>query len=488
MPIIRRFNTNNSPILYQGKGVPLFYADPKKREIYNNGYIKGQAGRNIAKWLFSEAGFSLDMLDEKAIKAFLLKRDEKILNDLRVSLQEVLENVFFHANNNEYNQHFIANKNLQLQSIITAALSIFAFTEPPKGYRLTVPQLINNSWQAVEYEIEPIVMTPCSLGSPYYAYGMKPVNNPPTGAQAHILFMGTNTIPTGRGMHHTFMADTMPGCSVGEHLYLLGKKQIQNWINKAYNETKLPIVSSGQSLGGSMAVLAHTYQPDKVQAKAFNPPAWLLYTLKGTYQHNLHKAKKRYIFANKLSGNLSDAEFLKRIHGTDKPIEIVTQQGDPIFTVGNYIPKTARVWRVSSNIGDNNSIFGRHKDCYASHSFKNNLKFKRIDPNIESSKLSRLLLTIIWQTISVPLAAIHIIAMLLKVVMHYICRAITGICNAIIPNNRHKTASANDSDNKLVNNPMTPAWSVAVRNDNQLNHENEPHIHPDPKGLGTAFT
>ncbi len=413
--------------LLEGHGVPLFYKT--ENDDIDTGYTTNQSGRNLAKWLFSESVFSTSMVDISLLKSLVIKRDPQVFDEFRDGLQEVLDNVFFHASNTteRFQEHFIANfstddevingKNLQLQNIITAALSIIPYTEPLDDTVIRVPQLIDDRWQKITYTLQRIQMTQSAFGPPYFAYGLMPNSG---GAQAQILFMGTNPIPTATGANHTFMADTIPGLSVGEHLYLSGKNNIQEFINHAHTTTGAPVIANGQSLGGSLAVLSHVYQPDKVQAAAFNPPAFLL-NLRTTYERNIELAKLN---------DETDEEFFKRTHGNKNPITIITNKGDPVFQIGTYIPGNAKIWRVSSDVGDNGNAVSRHKDCYATHSALHGLVFESVNPAVENERLARTVLTVLWQIISVPLTIIHGVIMICKAIIYYIGEALSACVDA----------------------------------------------------------
>jgi hypothetical protein len=415
--------------LLEGHGLPLF--KKTDNDDVETGY-NHQSGRNLVKWLFSESVFSTSMVDASLLKSLVIKRDPQVFDEFRDGLQEVLDSVCFHASNTteQYQEHFIADfsadgedingKNLQLQNIITSALSIIPFTEPLDGTVIRVPQLIDNSWQEITYTIQRIQMTPSAFGAPYFAYGLMPNGGEAPGAQAQILFMGTNPIPTATGSHHTFMADTIPGLSVGEHLYLSGKSNIQEFINNAHATTGVPVIANGQSLGGSLAVLSHVYQPDKVQAAAFNPPAFL-FNLRTTYERNLEQAKLT---------DETDEAFFKRTHGNKNPITIITNKGDPVFQIGTYIPNNAKIWLVSSDVGDNGSYVARHKDCYATHSALHGLAFESVNPAVENERLARTVLTILWQIASVPLTIIHGVIMIFKAIIHYIGQAFSTCVDA----------------------------------------------------------
>lgn len=384
--------------LYKEFGVPLFVKTQKNEKFYQS----HQPGRNIVKWLFSEAGFSMDMVDPELLKALFLKKDHELLRQYRAGLQEVLNSIYQANINDNYSDDYLLGKDreLQIDAIITAALAMLPYTEPDHNSQIEIPTKIDGSWKIVSFNVEKIQLTSSIFGAPYYAYGLVPTSEYKDTLACKLLFMGTNVIPTHDGCHHSMMADLIPGHSVGEHLYKIGEHKITQWI-VSHSKTSISnpriIEAIGQSLGGSLAIITHLFNPATVLAKAFNPPA-LLKSLEKSYKRSL----LRMIDAGQKI--VSD------------PITIYTQKDDPIWEIGNWLPENSRIYQISSDIGDKMNYLAKHKDCFATHSARHNLKFKELNPKTENSRFSRTIITLIWQSITVPVFLLNALLMMLKAI------------------------------------------------------------------------
>jgi hypothetical protein len=408
---------STKPDFLTGFGVPLFlrsYNQAKQPAENAKGYVSEQLARNIIKCMFSEASFDLSIFNFSILK----KSGTEIYSEFRATLQEIFINIHYHSTHHdqEHAEHFIENKELQLSALITNSLSLIPYAEPENDHKFVIPQKINGLWQMVEYETERIKLTPEQFGSPYFAYGLKPINN--SEAQALLLFMGTNPLPHATGAHHTFMADFMPFHSVGEHLYRADKDKLHAWVNAQYDITSKPVIAHGHSLGASLAVIAHVHQPDKIQARAFNPPFWL-----PSIQKTYNQAKERLLAQSK--------------DITDDPIIIFSQHGDPVCSIGFLLEtdqqtkenKSPKVYKITSNIGNKTSYIGRHKDSYAAHSANNGLKFEEMEAQQINKSILRIIMTILWQVVSIPLFIINAGIMLIKAINFYVFKLIEYIYN-----------------------------------------------------------
>ncbi len=380
------------------RGIPIFKLhggeDPE------TGFIVGQTGRNIVKLLFSETNLSSRVVSIRLLKAFLFEFDFEVFDEFRAALQEVLDSAFYHLTSKEFDSEFLLgiHKHVQLEFLINSVLSMLSYAQPKDGLEITIPHRNNGEWVQVKYTVESIQMTPFCMGSPYVAHGLKPVDN--LNAQAYLLFRGTSPIPTCAGVHHTFMTDLIPGYSPGQTLYLLGKKTIQDWILKNGSFNK-PVIAVGISLGGSLAVLAHIYQPDLVQARAVNPPCWLT-NLKKTY------SKNRTFLEHSGRGIVSD------------PIIIITQTGDWVFQYGTWIPENSQVWLLSSEVGQKYNVLDCHRDSFCSHGSKSGLKVQPLDPIEESRKTLRWFVTAMMQILAVPYTIFNIGIMIIKIIFNLV--------------------------------------------------------------------
>lgn len=390
-------------------GTPIFF---KYGNEDKDGFIKFESARNLVKSLFSEKTFSSSNVSVTLIRALFWRKDASLLNEFRESLQEVLQNSFYNLKHRKYRKHYTSDFELQIQTIIHTALSYITLSEPLNGTIIKVPVKLDNNWHFVDYKTQKIQMTSDYFGSPYSAYGLKPISN--LEAQAQLLFMGTSIFPTIAGSHHTVMTDFTPGYSVGESLYLCGRQKITNWVLENSTADK-PVIAVGHSLGGSLAAIAHVYQPDRVQARVLNSPCWLS-NLEKTYKNNISKIEA----ANECL-----------VHN---PIIITVNEGDPVFEIGTYIPHNSKLYIISSKLGNKEGLLIKHKDCFATHSNKTGINFTKLDPIKESNKFSRKLNTAFWQLLSVPIFGINCVIMLIKLIINTIIKVASTVKDKIYGN------------------------------------------------------
>ncbi|MBP9721599.1 MAG: hypothetical protein KBD64_00400 [Gammaproteobacteria bacterium] len=368
----------------EGHGAPLFHdhAAPGSPSFTSDQLI----GRKICKLLFSHEPVLGEIPTWTLVKNLLFKKSEEFFDGFRDGLSEILDNAHYHLTHELHKTAFKYSDDnkepLQLKFIIDFALSIIPFTEPKDGTEIIVPQLIDGNWIQVKYKTEKIPMTSDLVGSPYYAYGCKPIDQPK--AHALLLFGGTNPIPTCSGGWHTFRTDLVPMRSTGETLYNLGKKQIQDWITANATVTR-SVIATGMSLGGSLSMHAHINQPDLVAVRAVNP-AFLLSKAKKTYEE--HTKDK----------------------STIQPVNIVIQKRDKVSLYGTWVPPRSSLYRLSSKIADTYNILDCHKNCIAGHhATTHDLKIENItDVRKETRRISRLLFTLFMQVVSVPVYMLNI--------------------------------------------------------------------------------
>jgi Alpha/beta hydrolase len=161
--------------------------------------------------------------------------------------------------------HLIAHPNEDQEKLaeifIGNILALYPFAEPAAGFSLKIPQKIDGKWHLVEYSVEVLSMTSRYFGNPMPAFGLKPVGCPQ--ASPLLLFRGSPQF-TASGAIPAWVSDVVPGYSVGEYVYeKSAKKLIQSWITQA-NEQGKKVKIFGQSLGGALALIAVSRQPDKV--------------------------------------------------------------------------------------------------------------------------------------------------------------------------------------------------------------------------------
>lgn len=364
-------------------------------------FVKGEEAKNLVKLIFSDLPASGDLLSTKSLKAFLFKKNDTLLGEMREALQDVLTHL--HEDKDDHSatvENYDSTLDLK-KALIGHVLSIYAFTEPKQGETLNIPVEINGVWSSVEYKVEKIRLTAPALSEPYYAYGLVPVDKN-IAAPSKLLFMGTYPIPTAGGSRITKWIDLVPGRSAGELMYDFSKEKLQNWINRQYEERGMPVDSIGQSLGGSLSLISHIEQPDKVNSEAYAPPALL--------QHLSKRYKKN----------------LQQCGGKSGSVNIYTQKKDLVFDFGTWLPESANIFRITPNENSPvNRLFNHMKPYIAAMP----ARIERVDPKTVNGTAKRWLYTVIWQTLAVPYFIFNMLYMGLKAAVYPLNRLMEKITN-----------------------------------------------------------
>lgn len=161
-----------------------------------------------------------------------------------------------------------------LVAILEEVINTIPISEPDKDDRIKIPQLVGENWELVEYEVSIIQIGNEWFGQSIPAFALEPVNRS-ISAQPMLLFRPTPPFSS-KGALLTYAADTIPGKTVGEILYNQKpvQEQLQKWIKLAssnYRNTLIlhetsnkeqGIIVGGKSLGGSLAIIAASHQPE----------------------------------------------------------------------------------------------------------------------------------------------------------------------------------------------------------------------------------
>lgn len=377
------------------------FKDSTDLEAQKPQYKSGEAARNVVKWLFSDLAFSSKMITWEIFKALFIKRNPKVFGEMRAAVSEILTNLGTDTKNHT-RQCANVSEQVDLKEILIGnALCIYAFTEPNHNEKVTVPVKINNEWKGVEYQVKKIPLTPGAPTSPYYAYGLVPTDKT-IGADSKILFMGTYPVPTARGARDTMTTDLFPGQGAGESVYRLGKKAIQSFVDEQHKETGKKVTSIGVSLGGSLSLYTHINQPDKVNARAYCPPALLA-----------HSARA---YKNNLKGKEAPKDGVK----------VFVQPNDFVFEVGTWIPENADVYQIVPNKNTTTNKLYNHMKAYSGMDPEAIIK---LDPKQLNNTFRRWSYTILWQTLSIPYFLWNMIYMGLKLLVYPLNRLMAHITN-----------------------------------------------------------
>lgn len=162
-------------------------------------------------------------------------------------------------------------------------LALLPYFEVPPGTIFNVPVYRRNSWRIFSMSTGRAALN--QYASPSYLYTLEPLaeplerfeevqrqaKGPSTKMPAFLLFMGTAP-PTTLGSLISLWSDFVPGTMVGEVLYRIGKKTIDQTIHSLSSRGYGPIFACGQSLGGALAQQAVANHPHRLRGIAINAP------------------------------------------------------------------------------------------------------------------------------------------------------------------------------------------------------------------------
>ena len=343
--------------------------------------------QKILDWLFREEELSLGFSEWiQLLSATILISSRALLDEFFRLLACKIEQSFADATLSD----------VKKEMILYNALSYIAFTDPKEGATLTI--------RGVRYSIEKIQLTSGWVSAPYYAYGLKAVNDP--NAQSIIIFPGT-TFPTDSGFLAGLLADTRPHGVVGSQLYSRGQENLRRWISSECERTGTQVMCTGQSLGGAMSLLCHVNQPDKVDFFAINPPSLT--------------TRERLIYERNASAEIPD---------DSRVLKVLSHVNDPVLGLGStYLPVSTKICR-----------HGIEQD----HWFNAHAKTADCHPEAEEPINAQPKRNIVWKILKpilfVVVLLLHGLALLLRLGIELI-RKIGESCNHAAPDIE---SSAND--------------------------------------------
>ena len=210
------------------------------------------------------------------LKGLLISKDKILLAEARNSLQKIFLGISQQLQEvqQEVQKHPPINpeQDKLYEILVGDLLTLDPFLEAHSEENpvLTIPQKVEGKWTTVTYNVAAIELAKeLKATSPIYAYGLQPKGNEK--ASPLLLFMGTPP-PTITGADIAIWVDVIPDHTVGEALYNMSKKEIEEWVNNASQNGKKPVHTYGKSLGGAMCLLTSVHCGNKVVAHAYNPP------------------------------------------------------------------------------------------------------------------------------------------------------------------------------------------------------------------------
>jgi pimeloyl-ACP methyl ester carboxylesterase len=207
--------------------------------------------------------------------AIFVERDPFFLRIARECVQEALHSLCRQLQESPPDTQDNINKVLFALNNI---LAIYAMLCPTPEETITLPQYIDNEWVSVEYQITPIELTPqtglwlniLKEEDRLFSYGLTPKDN--TNAHPLLLHCGTGW-PTAQGHIIQILADIWPNKTPGEIFFEWRHEHIEKWLETTHLACQKKIITTGQSLGGSLAYLTALAFPNHIKkAYALNPP------------------------------------------------------------------------------------------------------------------------------------------------------------------------------------------------------------------------
>ncbi len=307
--------------------------------------------RNVVKYLFYDIPVSRELINLQNIKAIFFKKNPLFLSQVRSEFQSIFNHIFQEIKNKKHDE-------LIIEMLIGNILSLYCYMQPSDLELITIPQKIESKWMEIPFKVEKIKLTPLILGSPVYAFGLKPLSK-----EGHPIFLckGT-TYPQDSGFLSSIMTDFTPFFSVGGLIYLFYRKKISRWIEDAFKERQTKLRIYGQSLGGASAYHIALDNPDKVKVFGYVPPGLLTYTV--------HKYK-------------------------DIPImgKIFCHENDFVHLLGKH-PKGIEFYKIITSAPRKG--FAAHSRAFGSEE----VLVLKVDENKENKRFIRLFLEIVHQMIS----------------------------------------------------------------------------------------
>lgn len=239
-------------VLCVGNKKPLFHPPEAGEEL--------TAFQKVFQTLLSDQLSPSGVVNGDTAPAIFWGRDPKALKDARSYVQTIL---------NRFDTSDAREPTLAESASIENLLALYPFFDPPEGEALIIPEWTGTEWKRVPFTVQRLQLTQSWLASPMFAYGLVPKEK---GICPKLLFKGT-TYPADRGAFLSILSDVNPGASVGEYAFHMGFSSLEEWFAK-YTTPECKADVFGQSLGGSLTLLAASYFGEKIRkAHAFGSPA-----------------------------------------------------------------------------------------------------------------------------------------------------------------------------------------------------------------------
>ncbi|MCX7116886.1 MAG: alpha/beta hydrolase-fold protein [Legionellales bacterium] len=286
--------------------------------------------RNVFRHLFRGTPFSAKdgdwyarsfLASETLLQTALSQRVPELYTAFRTEVQCMLDKAFAALLAGDWT----SETERQYAIFQSTLLSSLPFMDPVVGESIYLPQKIDGKWRRISYQFVRLDVSPTNgllaavleEEDHLYAYALESRNKQ---AKSHLLLMGT-THPTGQGSGLSSAYNFYPRHSVGEAHHM---GEIDAWLAKQRPKN---VIVTGQSKGGTMAMITAAKHPDKVtQAHCLNPSGLCKATLK-RLSPSWHRLGK----------------------GVKPQINVYAQCGDPVFPIEQGFLEGTDIYRVISH-------------------------------------------------------------------------------------------------------------------------------------------
>ncbi len=322
-------------------------------------------------------------------QAILLDRDAFMLKAARLEIQASLDMVMQHLQDLQHSSFTVEmiekidiSAEEYVMLTINNILSFYAMFSPTPHETVQVPQWINEQWQAVDYSIEPLELTPQKgfwrwmLGDQgrLFSYGLTPVNNDK--ASRILLHKGTGW-PTAQGVTIQLLADIWPNKTPGEIFFEWSADKINLWLDSQPGKVK----TCGVSLGGALSFLTALHRPDKIsRSDCLNPPGMFIdysaeHSLFGAWEET-HQNQRPEVWIQKQSFDpvskcgvfKKDFRLLKinvnqtdRAHKLPIPLKLVVSHARSLISCNEHLCKIGDIEKENNarqRLDNNRYLYG----------------------------------------------------------------------------------------------------------------------------------
>ncbi|MGK5595542.1 MAG: hypothetical protein ACSNEK_09350 [Parachlamydiaceae bacterium] len=197
------------------------------------------------------------------LKALFVK-NEALLAEARQCCQGMFDDIFLEMDAIPGAQY------PALEALVGNILVFLVYFGLEDGETIKIPQLINDEWRMVSYQVQKIPLTPKWMGSPMMAFGLVPGD----AAAPPLLLMKGTTYPSDEGFVLSLLSDINIGASPGAYAFHLAKNKIHQWLKANTKSEKAKVF--GQSLGGTLTLHISAHFAKYLQAAfAYSPTALL---------------------------------------------------------------------------------------------------------------------------------------------------------------------------------------------------------------------